>query len=194
MTSDTMNKKINNNSGFTLVEILVAMSIFVTAMIAVTAIFSFSNQTQRTTQAVQELQSDARFAMEIMAQQIRRSSIYYASTQYGGSISSNPQDVLVLLNNNNEQAWFRRGVSGSQGILEISSDGSAWEQVSPPEINVDLLKFYISPSSNPFISNPTVNIQPKVTIVMRTSNTSRGGENLSPNYLQTTVSSRQYLR
>jgi len=38
-------------TGFTLVEILVAMAIFVTAITAVSAIFSFSNKTQRITQA-----------------------------------------------------------------------------------------------------------------------------------------------
>ena len=190
-----LTKSIQNNiSGFTLIEVVVAIAIFVTAMGAVSTIFMYANKSQRVTEAVSEVQSDARFAMEVMAQQIRRGSIDYASSQYNGSIDSNPQDVLVLRDSANNQVWFRRFVLEGRGIAQISEDGSAWYDLTPPDITVNLLKFYLSPSTNPFSSNPSVNNQPLVTVVMSTSSAENIGENLLPTFLQTTISSRQYVR
>src|SRR3989338_3792233 len=80
-----------NQAGFTLVEMLVTMAIFVTAITAIANIVLYSNRLQRQTQALQKTQSDARFALEVMAQQIRRGNIDYAF--YGGVISSNPQEI-----------------------------------------------------------------------------------------------------
>jgi len=184
----------NNNSGFTLVEILVAMAIFVTSITAMTTIFSYSNKSQRVTETISEVQSDARFAMEVMAQQIRRGSIDYSSSEYGGTISSNPQDVLVLLDADDNQVWFRRYISEGHGVAQLSYDGITWVDLTPPDVNVDLLKFYLSPSTDPFGANPSVNIQPKVTIVMATKSNQAAGENIPSTFLQTTISSRKYAR
>jgi prepilin-type N-terminal cleavage/methylation domain-containing protein len=184
----------HNKSGFTLVEMLVAIAIFVTALTAVSAIFTFSNKSQRTTQALSDTQSDARFALEVMAQNIRRGSIDYASTEYGGTIASNPQDVLVLRDTNNNQVWFKKVTSGTQGVAQMSEDGSTWVDLTPPDVSVALLKFYISPATDPFLASPVTNQQPLVTITMVTSSTADAGESLLPTYIQTTVASRQYIR
>ncbi len=72
--------------------------------------FVFSNKTQRVTQATQKTQADARFAIEVIAQQIRRGSIDYDSTEYNGIIVDNPQDVLVLRDINDNQIWFRKKI------------------------------------------------------------------------------------
>ena len=184
----------NNESGFTLVEVLVAIAIFVSSITAISAIFAYSSKSQRTTEAISEVQSDARFAMEVMAQSIRRGSIDYASSQYEGSIDSNPQAVLVLRDNANNQIWFKRAISGSTGVVQMSEDGIEWFDLTPIDVDIDLLKFYLSPLTDPFSANPSINIQPKVTIVMTTSSATDVGEHLLPTFLQTTVSSRQYVR
>ncbi|OJI07844.1 hypothetical protein BK004_00135 [bacterium CG10_46_32] len=184
----------HNSAGFTLVEIVVAIAIFVSAITAVSAIFTYSNRSQRTTLAISETQGDARFALEVIAQQIRRGSIDYADAQYGGSISSNPQDVLVLRDVLDNQVWFRRTTSGDRGIVEMSEDGLLWVDLTPPTVSVDVLRFYISPSTDPFLASPATNQQPLVTITMVSSSTAVGTETIIPTYLQTTVSSRQYVR
>ncbi len=184
----------HNQPGFTLVEIIVAMAIFVTALTAISAIFTYANRSQRTTLAVSETQGDARFALEVMAQQIRRGSVDYASVQYGGTIASNPQSVLVLRDANNNQVWFRRTASGSRGIVEMSEDGSTWVDLTPPTVSVDVLKFYLSPATDPFAASPATNQQPLVTIAMVSSSTAVGTETVLPAYVQTTISSRQYAR
>jgi prepilin-type N-terminal cleavage/methylation domain-containing protein len=189
-----MESRTTNKFGFTLVEIIVAMAIFVAALTAVSSIFTYANRSQRTTQAITDVQSDARFAMEVMSQQIRRGSIDYSSSQYGGSIDSNPQDVLVLRDNDNNQVWFMRGVSQGRGVVQISEDGAVWSDLTPPSVSVDLLRFYMSPTTDPFVQNPTTSQQPRVTITMVTSSTDIKNQLLHPSYIQTTITSRQYVR
>ncbi|MEK7188923.1 MAG: type II secretion system protein [Patescibacteria group bacterium] len=184
----------HNQFGFTLVELLVAIAIFVTALTAASAIFTYANRSQRATKAVTDMQSDARFGLEVISQQIRRGSIDYASTQYGGAIASNPQDVLVLRDSALNQVWFRRTVSETRGVVEMSENGAAWSELTPPSVSVDVLKFYLSPATDPFSASPAANEQPRVTVVMVTSSTATGVETLLPTYLQTTITSRQYVR
>ena len=188
------NTSFRNQSGFTLVEILISMAIFVTALTAVSAIFVFASDSQQKTLAISNTQADIRFAMEVISQQIRRGSIDYASSQYGGTISSNPQDVLVLRDSSNNQVWFRRNTSSGRGIVEMSEDGSTWVDLTPPSVSVDVLKFYLSPTTDPFINSPTTNQQPMVTVTMVSSSTETGAETLLPTYIQTTIASRQYVR
>jgi len=187
-------RSAHDQSGFTLVELLVAMAIFVTALTAASAIFTYANKSQRVTRAVTDAQSDARFALEVMAQQIRRGSIDYASSEYGGAIAANPQDVLVLRTNTGSQVWFRRVESGGRGVVEMSEDGAAWVELTPPSVSVDILTFYLSPATDPFVASPAANEQPRVTVTMVTSSTAAGVETLLPTYIQTTVTSRQYVR
>jgi len=184
----------DNQQGFTMIEILVTMAIFVSAVSSLSAIFLYSNQSQRKTQAIQQTQSDSRFAMEVIAQQVRKGSIDYASTQYGGTIASNPQDVLVLRDTADNQVWFRRNEVGGRGVIEMSENGTLWVELTPPDLSITLLKFYISPSADPFIASPATNQQPMVTIVMTSSNISIEGEGLPSVSTQTTVTSRQYVR
>ena len=182
-----------NQAGFTLVEMLVTMAIFVTAITAIANIVLYSNRLQRQTQALQKTQSDARFALEVMAQQIRRGNIDYI--YYGGSIPSNPQSVLALLNKGGEQIQFRRVVSAGRGEIQIWQEGDAdWTAITPPEISIENLDFYLSPATDPFAPGYTQNSQPLATIALTSVNISRAGQELTPLFLQTTIASRQYLR
>ena len=184
---------IKNRKGFTLAEILVAMAVFTTSVTSVANIFMFANRAQRKTQAVQQSQADARFAMEVMAQQVRRGNIDYA--YYGGTIAANPQTVLAIIDANNNHVQFRRQVTAGHGIIQISQDnGATWADITPPEISVSTLAFYVSPATDPFAAAPSSNQQPLVTINVTTTNTTTEGSSMPPMFMQTSVSSRQYLR
>lgn len=186
-------RKINNSTGFTLAEILVTMAIFVTAVTAVANIVLYSNRLQRQTQAQQKTQGDARFALEVMSQQIRRGNIDYG--YYGGAIAFNPQTILALLNKDGQQIQFRRIEAGGRGEIQIWQEGDIdWTAITPPEISAANLQFYLSPNTDPFAEGYSASAQPLVTIVFSSLNISNAGQGLSPIFLQTTIASRQYSR
>ena len=193
-TEEQKNRRTKKEtSGFTLIEMLITLAVFTTALTTLANIFLFANRSQRKTQAVQQSQTDARFALEVMAQQVRRGQIDYG--HYGGIITANPQPVLALLDRGANRIQFRLNVSAGQGSVQISQDnGASWTDLTPPDISVSTLSFYLSPATDPFAANPSTNDQPLVTIAMSTLNTAVEGATLRPTFLQTTVSSRQYLR
>lgn len=181
-----------NPAGFTLVEILVAMAIFTTALVATAGIFTYTNRSQQKTQQLQDAQSSARFAMEVMSQMIRRSSVDYAAAAYADGVPE-PADVLALLSNTGDTIIFTREVVDGRGMLTIAINGAASEPLTPANLSVEVAQFYISPITNPFSANPTSNQQPRVTIVLTTRQADTA-EALTPTYMQTTVSSRAYIR
>ena len=188
-----MLSNVKKENGFTLVEMLVTMSIFVTAITTLSAIFLLTNQSQRKNKALQDIQTDARFSMEVVSQQIRRGVIDYDF--YDGSIDSNPQTILALLDSAGNKIQFRRFEASGRGELQISQDnGMNWTALTPPDISILDLFFYISPTTDPFAQTPLNNLQPLVTIALISKNITTSGESIPNNFLQTTVSSRQYLR
>lgn len=178
-----------NKKGFTLVEMVIVLAIFVTAILIITDIFMTSTRAQRKVAIVQKVQSDARYAMEKITEEIRLGTIDYS--YYGGEIQTNPQETLALLDADNEQIIFKKQNKG----VEMSVDGgSSWGDLTGKGVKVENLQFYISPEQDPFAEGSTVDSQPRVTIVLIVKSDSPKLEEKSPIFLQTTASSRVYRR
>lgn len=64
-------------NGFTLTEILVAISVFMLAMLIATSVFLVATMHQRQTSAGQALQSDIRFAMESIVRDVKYGTVDY---------------------------------------------------------------------------------------------------------------------
>lgn len=201
-----LKKIINNKSGFTLVEVVVALGIFAIATTYSVSIFVQSNQVQKRTANEQRLQSDARFVLEVMAREVRLGHVDYA--YYAGqgiNLAAMPltQDsaILAVRDADNNQLLFRRAESAQAGryVVQVFSGGQ-WLDITPEDLNVVRLSFYISPSADPLVwSDALVDYpsdqQPLVTIVLATESALedvQGTSNVS--YLQTTVTERKYMR
>ncbi len=74
--------------GFTLVEILVAVAIFMLAMLIATSVFMVATMHQRQTAAGQALQSDIRFAMESIVRDVKYGTIDYDFYTSGSCVSN----------------------------------------------------------------------------------------------------------
>lgn len=198
-------RHLGKQSGFTLVEVIMASAIFVTAMVAVADMFASINNSQRKTQSIQETSTDARFAFEAMAREARLAAIDYS--YYSGSLSASGESVLALRNTTNQPIRFSTQTdpaicpSGSSAclavcIVETCTTGD-WVSLTPKNVEVGYLLFYIEPLLSPFVSVGSgfqSNIQPRVTIVMQTSSTKQDDASQGDLRMQTTVSSRRYLR
>ncbi|MGB0757705.1 MAG: PilW family protein [Patescibacteria group bacterium] len=193
-----------HNKGFTLVEVLVASAIFVTTTVLVADIFVRTNDTQRKTQAIQETATDARFAFEAVSREARLGEIDY--DYYSGSIDVAGESELALRNTQSDPIRFGLQTtgcpSGSTSCLSVciqeTCTGSDWVPLSPSGIEVTSLNFLIQPDQSPFevTGSDTYNnnIQPRITIIMTTENTTSDARELATFTMQTTVSSRFYRR
>lgn len=111
--------------GLTLVELLVAMVLMLLVVLATVALFNVSSSSYKTVDAGQELQDNARFAMEILGQ-AARSAGYQDRT---GPTSSGSNLTDVVFGPTVTAAWRVEGANNSQltsstsGIVFGASNG-----------------------------------------------------------------------
>lgn len=195
--------------GFTLIETIIATSIFVIAGVAASSIFLSAQKATQRTIAGERVGADVRWVMERMAEDIRLSAVDY-SQFIGGRIVANPLKALPLITE--EDASLVYGLSANPevcGAADVqcitvtrgsSSAGEAGPAVeaamTPVGINVRRLAFYVWPTADPFAlaGDGRVIGQPKVTIVLETETIGTRKEEQARISLQTTVSTRVYKR
>ncbi len=199
---------LKNKNGFTLLEMVVAVAIFIVIALLVTDIFLIASKSHRRTMEVQKVLSDSRFAMESMVREIRMDEVAY------NHISD---EELGLIGEDNKLIIFKQEDSDvcpddeSRPCLAVGQDTDGddiidqWASITPAGIALVRLHFYISPLDDPFelITEPgpfyysyAYNLQPRVTIVLATRSVNPPQGETVPEviYLQTTAVARIYKR
>jgi len=159
--------KNSKQGGFTLIEMIVALSIFVMIILIVVNVFVVINNTQRKTVAMQRVQDDVRYLLEAVAQEIRLGTINYA--HYGDmeydlhELDTEGEFVLALTNQADEQIFFRRSPGalgpGTGTKVQYCSEagtgvcdeeaGTGWYDITPESVEITNLRFIITPSADP---------------------------------------------
>ncbi len=196
-------EKSAQRAGFTLLEMVVAVALFAIVILIVTNIFLIATKSHRRVMETQKLQSDARFAMETIAREVRMGTIDY--DYYGGQITNVPVEILALWDINNSQVVFKSANypicpdAESDPCLAVCDESENCNSITPVSVKLIRLKFYIDPQKNPFklVNNQyEADAQPRVTIILdsRTVHPPQGEVVPEVIYLQTTVTSRVYKR
>lgn len=184
-------------------ETVVALAIFTVAATYSLAIFVQSNTVQKRTANIQRALSDARYALEVIAREVRMGQIDYS--YYETPLGNMPLAILAIIDPDNNQLIFRRAESelGSERfvIQFYDTEGEQWLDITPEDLNVIRLDFYITPAENPFLWQPdggyANNQQPMATIILETESLhSEGNIETEPRvtHFQTTITSRKYSR
>lgn len=193
-------------SGFTLMEAVIAVAIFATASIIITDIYIMAQRTQIKLAGQTKVQSDARFVMEVLAREVRLNGIDYDYIASQGDTPSTGLDYLPLKDNQGNTLLFTIStdivdvcaVNTSQ-CLAVQRGNSVLASITPEGVNVNSIKFYIYPDNDPFVLDTGLwqypnDDQPWVTIVLVSETVGLREIEDSISYLQTTVSTRQYER
>lgn len=199
-----MFKKIfKDKKGFTLAEMLVVMFIFSILSIGLADIFVKYLTSERQTFAKQKISADLRFSLEMMVREIRQNNIDYRATGYYSGNVSSPNTVLALVDSSDNQIRFGLNGSDCQNndncYLYVQRGGTNY-RITPDDIAVRDLKFYISPSEDPFTwqSAPTSDFlsdeQPRVLIMIEEDYIGEGAVDVLPVRMQTMASSKIYQR
>ncbi|MFH1192050.1 MAG: type II secretion system protein [bacterium] len=153
-----MRLKLKNNSGFTLMELVVVLGVFSISIFIITEIFMFTNRSQKKVLAYQKVQSDASYALETMARAVRLGKIDYAHY----TTVNNPEEELYVFDSDGRQAVFEKATGADcanaasspciAAGIDQDADGTAdqFAAITPKGIKVSDLKFYIVPVSDPF--------------------------------------------
>lgn len=193
-------KMFKEQKGFTLLEMLVVSAIFVLTLTSMVSIFVETNRAQKRLANSEKLQADTRYVVELIAREVRNNRVDYAFYTGGGdNLGAQPLNYLSLLNSDDQKIRFRFIDNKIQICRYVSVDinciNEVYYDVTPDDISVTSMKFFISPDTNPFvIYGATDNIQPMVTIAVTTQ--SKTPDLDTPKWIryQTAISSRYYAR
>ena len=184
------NKKIAK--GFTLVEMVVSVGIFaVVALIGTTSLLSLSIS-QRKAISIQSAYDNLRFAVEIIAKDLRTGDFYHC----GSSLPidspldcSGGADNIAFINAFGQGIMYRKNVVSGIGVIEKSvcdelfGACSVYDQVTGSDVDIQNLVFYVRGST---IESPAY--QPIVTIIAK--GLAGQGKTASQFNLQTSVTQR----
>ncbi|MGB8815633.1 MAG: type II secretion system protein [Minisyncoccia bacterium] len=192
-----MSKNKNFKKGFTLVEMLVAIAVFMMVVtVAMSALMSIINA-NRKARAIQSVVSNVNFVVESISRDIRMGSGYYCGTVQDGTDCSTgigSQSINYLSPDGITKVYYyftpptesEKGFLSKCTLTEDSCDVSGntlpagYARITSPDTNILSLKFYVVKGSD---------VQPKVIIMMEGQ---AGGltDTKSTFNLQTTASQR----
>jgi len=159
-----------NIKGFTLIEMMTALAIFVVIMLIATNIYVVINNSQRRVVTMQKVMDDTRYLTEAIAQDIRLGRINYdfysnATNNSVSAIDLHPEavatvKVLAVVNQLNETVFYNFLDDDSNRVqyckqeqatdCDLTEIASGWQDVTPEDVEITDMQFIISPSADPF--------------------------------------------
>lgn len=169
---DKLNK--NNQAGFTIVEVIVATFVFSIISLAIISIFSQILKIERRVFAVQEMQENSLFVLELMAREIRVSKI-----ESQESLDCSRTSLIVNHPVNGIVSYSLNG-----GVVRRTASGVTTD-LTAGNLNFTRLNFCVKGSA------PSDNKQVRVAILTSVQNI--GGQETFKFDLETTITSRDLL-
>lgn len=203
-------KKIKQEQGTSMVEIVFVVAIFSIVMVAVAGIFQAVLNSQKNAIAAQNTQESLRFAFEVMSKELRNAKQsdggceiqanqadfeIYNKDSTNNIIGNNIGDVLYFRNSGNECVYYYlEDDANGNTRLKIARDDDISDgidndfYITPDDVSVSNL--YFDPLDNDIGAEPDERIQPTVTLKIEMNANQRRFKNNT--VLQTTISSRYY--
>lgn len=180
--------------GFTLLEMIIATSLFVTFMVAATGLFIMTNNRNNKLWERYNIAQQTKFMMEQIARDAKTMRWNY---EPGVWPQAGPNSELRLMDEDGSSVTYRFGFTPECGdCLQVKHGAGNWEAMHLAWwIQTTGSAFYISPTTNPFaldeLGRSASDEQPQVTIFLKTQQQDRPEISLM---LQTTITSRRYVR
>ncbi|MBI3231957.1 MAG: prepilin-type N-terminal cleavage/methylation domain-containing protein [Candidatus Doudnabacteria bacterium] len=208
----------NDKRGFTLMEVIVATTIFAVVVVAMMALFNYTLKINRKAEALRQVTQGVRNFTEFVVKTVRNGQIDYAvksdlsgvNTQVGpcpvpsglgNDTYGQRENRLGLITEENERwclflgdaagNWVANGYIGETLVLQKESGPK--QILNPPNFKIENLMFMIRPFEDPYYTGGggLIRTQPLVTVIMKVVVTLPTGEKQTI-YYQTSVSSDKY--
>ena len=191
-----MKKIFNSERGFTLVELMVSLMIFIVVVLAAVGSLYTVNSASKKVQAMRSVLDNLTFAIEAMSRTVRTS----ASVVCGGSLNvsgdpncpfssqrDNPMLLVASTLGTEQLVEYRLGANtnGNGAIQKRYQESGIWTNwisLTAPEINIQKLQFYVDGA------DPTDGKQTAVQLFVEGQAISNG--ETSPFAIQTYISER----
>jgi len=186
-------KKIKNNLGISLIEIVVAVTLFSVVIILALQIFKSIVEGQRSSIAAQDIQENMKYFFEVISKEMRMAQGAHEGIDCGvtpyykvfnTNASGTDDDELYFENKNGDCVVYQLGADNR---LYINRGGSGFEPVTPDEIIITNLLFHVEDDQSGAFKTQ----QPTVTIMLDAEVVTKDLHKQEIK-MQTTISSRYY--
>lgn len=166
-------EKFKLKNAFTLIEILLTLAIISVVILIGANIYFSVTKIQRRVAALQKVQDDVRYVLEKMSQSVRLGLINYdfyndpnGDGSYDNGFDLYPQsgtnlEILAIIDQTENNIFYRKSgdklqyCTGDQTYCVWDADvwdaDYNWEDITPEGVKVSDLKFFITPSADPFV-------------------------------------------
>lgn len=205
-------KILENRAGFTLIEMIVSVSVFSITMVAVTGIFLSVTESQRSAIASQNVQESMRYVFEAVSKEVRMTGQATTSCDAWLDSINNAGEVLEGATFNTENIVFNKGSFSDNDFLYFKNQYDQCtayfyadnmmnicrnvETVADPVCanitpsNIKITNLYINILDNKI--GVFANQQPLVTLAIDAEMGSGKEQHKEPIKLQTSISGRTY--
>lgn len=171
-TGNSRCQKVNRTRAFTLIEMMVAVSIFaIVVMISMTAILSVVDSNKKA-QSLKSVMNNLNFALETMTRSIKTGSGLSVGVDVGGDYVQTTDQKPVLVK-------YSLGTTATSTIVRCVGSPCSEEPITAPEVIIKTLKFIDGKG----VGQPSV--------VMIVQGTVKMSERVSSDFsIQTTITQR----
>lgn|SRR3989338_4086848 len=208
----TKNLELKTPRAFTLVELIVSMTIFTIFVGVVTSTFLLTSRALREADEVRKVYGEARLLMDQLTQDVRLNAVDYACLNTGQTYQTirfaecdERAVFLPLISGDGAHRTIYRFEDNVFSILKLdwNETGQRWDLASgftgfePFDVQsviLETIEFTVVPAKSPteHFSDNTLQFQPSVHVLIEAkSRSGRFGESI-PVRLETTISSRLY--
>ena len=168
-----------NKGGFTIIEMLIAATVFSFLIVIVSGLYVRVLDLQRTAQGAARVQENSLFVIETVSREIRVSRIASEDTDCKTGFNT---DFITLDHPVEGIVEYTYDIDAN-GFGSISRDGRL---ITSPDVNFSSFQFCVS-NSGPD------NFQTRVTLLMTAENVTGKPQNRTPFTIQTSVASRDLI-
>ncbi len=135
--------ELKTNRGFTLVELIVAMSIFLIAIVVIVGVFIRSLRTQRIVNHLMAVNSNTSLVIEQMAREIRTGYDFDLHTVAPPTCTGSQFEELEFMNSKGNKVFYRKesDVIAREECAGEDCTSSSFEPLTASNITVDRLCF-----------------------------------------------------
>ena len=185
--------------GFTLIEMLVVMALFMTLMLVVSDIFLSVSMVQRKTLAVEQGAKEMQFVMEQIAQAVRLNKINYS--YYNLPLTGKIGELALIDRDQKETIFSLTSTNCAVGVTKCVKRSAAGVEtiLSPNNLEMEKFDFAILPLVDPYVYDEIAkkfasDEAPLVSIYLIAKDITAGVDDVKKIVLQTSITTRYYER
>ena len=126
--------KINNNKGFTIIELLVAMAAFATVMTLILSVYLNMNNVFRRARATQAVSDNLSAVMEVISLDVKMGKFYDTTIANRLSLTvRQPSEKTVI---------YQLNDSGDIGFIERKDGSDSFKALTSDDVNITNLEFF----------------------------------------------------